>query len=79
MFHKRAKNIIINRVNRENPDTRLTSDDNLIKLAAYYTKVYAETLDSMHISAKQKREAVAAVNREYNELLSAYGCMDKVS
>lgn len=79
MFHKRAKNIIINRINRKPQDTGLTTDNHLLQLAEYYTRIFSDTLESRYMTERQKRKAMQAVNREYNVILSARRCMGMVS
>lgn len=78
----RTRNIIINKENRSNRNhgkSPFTPDDALMRLAEYYVRVYAGTVEKMHMTEEQKREAKSAVNREYRELLSARAGMRLVS
>ncbi len=79
MFNNRTRNIIINRVHRESQNTSLRPNDNMLKLAAYYTKVFAGTVEKMHMTDEQKSQAMSAVNMEYYEILSARRSMGMVS
>ena len=51
----------------------------MLKLAAYYTKVFAGTVEKMHMTDEQKSQAMSAVNMEYYEILSARRSMGMVS
>ena len=74
-----ARNIIINKINRKNRMISLTPDDNTLRLAEYYTKVFARTVERMHMTSEQKSQAMSAVNMEYYEILSARRSMGMVS
>ena len=79
MFNNKTRNIIINKINRKNQNTSLTPDDNVLKLAEYYTKVFAGTIENMHMTDEQKNSAMAAVSMEYYEVLAARRNMCMVS
>lgn len=79
MFNNRTRNIIINKINRKNQNTCFTPDDNVMKLAEYYTRTFAATLERRHMTEEQKSQAMAAVCMEYNELLSARKSLGMVS
>ena len=68
MFNSRSRNIFIN---KKNSKTRTQTDDSVLRLAEYYTRVFADTLEHMHLSEERKAEALNVANREYNELVSA--------
>lgn len=78
MFNKKSRNIIIN---RNRPRATETPDETTIRLADYYLRVVAGTLDNMHITNDQKCEAMAAVKMEYSDMLRAdrHDCMNMVS
>ncbi len=80
MYNNRARNIIINMPDRKPVSSnRTTPDNNQVKLAAYYTRIFAGTMEKMHIPEEQKRSAVWAVNMEYSEILATRGYTDMVS
>ena len=72
MFRKN-KNVIINKNVRKSGSV---PDDNQIRLAGYYIRMYAKTLEKLHLTEEQKREAVIM---EYHELVSAGGRLSLVS
>lgn len=55
-------------IRRAGKGTDHRSDEMLIKLAEYYTRAYAGTVERMHLTESQKAEAISAANMEYNEL-----------
>ena len=80
MNYNRANNIIINMPNQKR--VRNGGNDpegNLVRLAAYYTAVFTDTVERMHMSEEQKKAAVSAVNMEYGEILTSCRCVDMVS
>ncbi|MBQ9901340.1 MAG: hypothetical protein IJM51_02990 [Clostridia bacterium] len=71
----RSRNIIINRCGFEHT----VPDESVMRLAAYYTKAFSCTVEHMHMTDDEKKEAIAAVAREYDEMLSARGVYSMVS
>ncbi len=77
MYNNRVKNIIIN----TKPDGEAAPNDMQLRLADYYTRAYAKTVERLHLSGEEKQRAISAVNMEYDELVS-YGrrdCLEMVS
>lgn len=52
MFRKN-KNVIINKNVRKSGSV---PDDNQIRLAGYYIRMYAKTLEKLHLTEEQKRD-----------------------
>lgn len=75
MFRKN-KNVIINKNVRKSGSV---PDDNQIRLAGYYIRMYAKTLEKLHLTEEQKSETMEAVIMEYHELVSAGGRLSLVS
>ena len=75
MFNTRSRNILISRKKAE----RTAPDETTVRLAEYYAKAFAGTLEHMHLSREQREEAMDAVKREYDELLCARSLYGMVS
>ncbi len=78
MFNNKSRNIIINRSRQR---TTEAENETVCRLADYYVRVVAGTLDNMHITNDQKSEALASVRTEYSDIRRAdrRDCVNMVS